>query len=98
MPDERSAARLPHAAGTAAVSELMFSNAEEAASMLLAPDTAQKFLGKELLRTGGEATVTIRDYQAVIECDHRWYLARLVSARSAHEVVAAAGDDRQPGC
>jgi hypothetical protein len=98
MPDEFSAARLPHAAGTASVKEVMFSNAEEAVSMLLVPETAQKFLGKELLRTGGEATVTIRDYQAVIECDRRWYLARLVAARSAREVVATADDAGHPGC
>jgi hypothetical protein len=98
IPDSPSTAMLPHAAGTSPVKEVMLSNSEQAASMLLTPQTAQKVLAGELLRAEGKATVTITGYQAVIECDHRWHIAQLVSATNSRDAVAASTDNRRLGC
>jgi len=101
QPDGDSAALLPRAVGSGPVKELLLSAGEQAAaaavSMLLNPETAQKVLARELLSAEGEATVTIRDYRAVIDCDHRWYMAQLVSADSRNIVVGARESPR-PGC
>lgn len=97
-PDEYGAALLPHPVGAGAVTDLLLSNSEEAATMLLTPETAQKILAMELLSVEGEARVTIRDYQAVVDCDHRWYMARVVSAVQNREVAAGLREDTRLGC
>src|SRR6266849_3530005 len=98
FPDKDSAALLPHAAGDGPVKELFFSNAEQAASLLLDPATTQKILVKDLLSATGEAMVAIRDYQTVVECDHRWYMARLVSASKRPQIVAGTRENVRFGC
>jgi hypothetical protein len=45
-----------------------------------------------------DATVTIGDYRTVVECDHRWYMARLVAVTASRDIVVAAGESRRPGC
>jgi hypothetical protein len=95
-PDSAAAALLPHALGAGAVEELMLTNNDEAAAMLLRPDAAEKLLAKALASAEGEATVTIGEYQTVVECDHRWYMARLVAVATSRDLVAAAGESRRP--
>jgi hypothetical protein len=97
LPDDKSKAILPHPAGSPAVQELLFSNREQAVSMLLPTETAQRLLARELLGAEGMASIVIDDYQSVIDCDHRWYLARLVSA-SRNKDVAEAYRDARGGC
>jgi hypothetical protein len=97
LPDHASAMLLPHAVGSPAVEELMLSNNEAAAKLLLDPDAAARVLAKEALALEGDATVTIGDYQSVIDCDQRWYLARLLAVASRTR-IAVAGDARRRGC
>jgi hypothetical protein len=97
-PDGESAALLPYAAGSGRVKEVLFSNSEQAVSILLDPATAQRILAKELLDAGGEAIVTIGNYRTVIECDHRWYMADLFSASRKENIVAGAGEGTSAGC
>ncbi|THD64853.1 MAG: hypothetical protein E7813_16380 [Bradyrhizobium sp.] len=95
-PDATTARLLPHAAG--AVKELVLTNNEQAVTMLLDPEAARKLLAKTLLSAEGDATVTIGDYQAVVECDHRWYTARLVSVTASRDIAVAAGESQRSGC
>jgi len=88
-PDELSAALLPQEKGGRVLGELFFSNREEAVSMLLDSETAQRFLAKDILTFEGAATVTISDYRTGVDCDQRWYAARLVSVSKRLDVVAA---------
>ena len=98
FPDARSAGLLPYPVGGARVEELLFSNSEQAASILLEPATAQRLLAKDALDAGGEATVTIRGYRVVVECDHRWYLAQLVSASKTERLIAGVREQRSVEC
>jgi hypothetical protein len=98
FPDEESTRLLPYAAGGKPAEELLLSNSEEAVSILLEPVTAQRILAKDLLDAGGDATVTIGDYRVVVECDHRWYMARLLSASKVEKMVAGVRDKSSIGC
>ena len=97
LPDHASAMLLPHAVGSPAVEELMLSNNEAAAKLLLDPDAAARVLAKEVLALEGEAIVTIGDYQSVVDCDQRWYLAHLLAVTSRAR-IAVATDARRRGC
>jgi len=97
-PDGTAAGLLPHPTGAAAVNELMLTNGEQAAAMLLGPEAAGTLLAKTVLSAEGDATVTIGDYHTVVECDHRWYLARLVAVTTSPDIVVAAGESRRSGC
>lgn len=97
LPDHASAMLLPHAVGSPAVEELMLSNNEAAAKLLLDPDAAARVLAKEPLALEGEAIVTIGDYQSVVDCDQRWYLAHLLAVTSRAR-IAVATDARRRGC
>ena len=94
FPDKDSMALLPHVRGEGPVKELLFPNANEAATILLDSKTAQRIFAKELFSAGGEATVMIGHYRTVVDCDHRWYLAELISASRPTEVVEARKDGR----
>jgi hypothetical protein len=98
LPDKKSTGLLPHAAGSRPVEELLLANAEQAVSILFEPATAQRILGKEMLAAEGEATITIRDYRVVVDCDHRWYMARLVSAAKIENRVAGVRPKGSVGC
>jgi hypothetical protein len=98
FPDKDSTGLLPYAAGSRPVEELLLANAEQAVSILFEPATAQRILGKELLAAEGEATITIRDYRVVVDCDHRWYMARLVSATKLENRVAGVRPKGSVGC
>jgi hypothetical protein len=98
VPDDNSAKLLPHAMGGERVAELLLSNREEAAKLLLEPDVATKVLSKKVLSAGGEATVLIGDYRAVVACDQRVYLARLLAVTSRRSVALAAGHGRRFDC
>lgn len=98
MPDNASAALLPHAVGADAVKELLLTNNEEAVAMLLGPEAAGKLLARTVMSTEGTATVTIGSYQTVVECDRRWYMARLVAVATSRDVVAAADGSRHTAC
>ena len=97
-PDNIATALLPHPTGAGAVKELMLTNNEQAATMLLGPEAAGKILAKTILSAEGDATVTIGDYHTVVECDHRWYMARLVAVTASRDIVVAAGESQRPGC
>jgi hypothetical protein len=97
-PDSTATGLLPHATGAGVVKELMLTNNEQAATMLLGPDAAGKLLAKTVLSAEGDATVTIGDYHTVVECDHRWYMARLVAVATSRDMMVAAGETRRPGC
>jgi hypothetical protein len=97
FPDRDSAALLPHATEDGPVKELLFPNAAQAAALLLDKDTAQRIFAKELVSAAGEAMVTIRDYRMAVACDHRWYMADLISVASA-ALVADAGVAGPPEC
>jgi hypothetical protein len=66
-PDGATAGLLPHAAGGGDVTELMLTNNEQAATLLLGPEAAGKLLAKTVLSAEGDATVTIGDYQTVVD-------------------------------
>jgi hypothetical protein len=97
-PDKESAALLPYAAGSGPVKELLLSNSEQAVSLLLDAASAQRILAKELIDAEGEATGTIHDYSTVVECDHRWYMAHLVSASKSEKIVIGARERNSVGC
>jgi hypothetical protein len=97
-PNEESAARLPHAVGADPVQELFLINGAQAAGLLVEGESARKLLTKEQLAAAGEATITITGYQAVIECDQRHYLARLVSVARRQPTVVAERPRRDTGC
>jgi hypothetical protein len=97
FPDAGSAALLPHLAGSAPVQELFFSDREQAAKMLLDLPTVEKPLARERIGSEGAATITIRDYRTGVDCDQRWYMAQLVSAKKNRDMVVGARDAR-PGC
>jgi hypothetical protein len=98
FPDPGSTALLPHAAGSEPVKELLLTNSEQAGPMLLDLLSVQKPLAGDRLGSEGAAIVTIRDYRTVVECDHRWYLAQLVSVKKNREIVVSARDDAHSGC
>ena len=97
-PDGATAGLLSNAAGTGAVQSLMLTNNEQAATLLLGPEAAGKLHAKTVLSAEGDATVTIGDYQTVVECDHRWYMARLVAVTASRDIVVAAGESQRSGC
>jgi hypothetical protein len=72
------------------------SNPDRAGAMLRDLITAETRLPREQIASEGAATVTIRDYRTAVECDHRWYLAELVSAAQKDIVVSAR--EAHPGC
>jgi len=98
FPDQGSAGLLPYAAGSRLVEELLIANAEQAVTMLFEPATAQRILAKELLAAEGDARITISDYRVVIDCDHRWYMARLVAAAKIEHMVAGVRQTASVGC
>ena len=96
-PDPGSAALLPHPADEKPVTELDFTNREQAAAMLRDLVTVEKPLPRGETGSAGAATVTIRNYWTEVECDHRYYLAELASVVKDKQLVAALRDAR-PGC
>jgi hypothetical protein len=96
FPDAGSAALLPRPAGDKAVVEVLLTNPERAGAMLRDLITRETSLPREQLASEGAATVTIQDYRTAVECDHRWYLAELVSAARKDIVVGAR--EAHPGC
>ena len=97
-PDKASSALLPRVAGQEPIKELVFVNLDQAALMLLDLVSAQAPLPKQQVSAGGVATAVIRDYQAVTECDQRWYVAKLVAARKNPDLVVSARDNARAGC
>ena len=97
-PDPASAALLPRAAGSEPVTELTLSNREQAGPMLLVLPTVQTDLERGGTSSEGAATVTIRDYRTVVECDQRRYLAQLVSAKRNRDTLVSARGEVRPGC
>ena len=97
-PDNAATGLLPHATGAGAVRELMLTKNDQAATMLLGPEAAGKILAKKVLSAEGDATVTIGDYHTVVECDRRWYMARLVAVTASRDIVVAAGESQRAGC
>jgi hypothetical protein len=97
FPDAGSAALLPHPVGEKAVTELDFTNREQAAAMLRDLVTLETALARHQTGSAGAATVTIRNYRTEVECDHRWYLAELVSVVKDKQMVVSARD-AHPGC
>jgi len=75
----------------------MLSNNEAAVKLLVDPEAAARVLAKEALALEGEAIVTIGDYQSVVDCDQRWYLAHLLAVTSRAR-IAVATDARRRGC
>jgi hypothetical protein len=98
LPNEESAMLLPHAADGAPVKELLLSNNEAAAKLLLDHDAATKVLAKDVVALEGEAIVTIGDYRSVVDCDQRSYLARLLSAAGSRGVAVATIESKHGGC
>ncbi len=97
FPDQASAALLPHPAASGPVTELLFANREQAGAMLLDLPTVQKALEGDQTGSEGAASVTIRDYRAVVDCDHRWYLAQLVAVKKNRKLIVSARE-APPGC
>jgi hypothetical protein len=97
-PDCTTIGMLPHQTGPGLVEELLLTNSEQAATMLLGSEVAEKLLAKTLLSAKGDATVTIDDYRAAVECDHRWYMARLVAVTANRAISVAAGESQRSGC
>ena len=95
-PDPGSAALLPHPTDEKPVAELEFTNREQAGAMLRDLVTLEKPLPRGETGSSGAAAVTIRKYWTAVECDHRWYLAELVSAARKDIVVSAR--EAHPGC
>ena len=98
FPDKVSTGLLPHAAKSGPVKELLFPKADQAASILLDRETAQRILDKEELSARGEATLTIGSFRTVVECDHRWYLAELLSVSKNPQIVAGIRESGRFGC
>ncbi len=98
FPDPDSTRLLPHAAESGPVKELLFPDAEQAASILLDRETSQRILAKELSSASGEGILTIGNYRTLVECDHRWYLAELLSASSNSQIVAGTRENDRFGC
>jgi hypothetical protein len=98
FPDADSAKLLPHAAESGPVEELLFPDAERAAAILLDRETSQRILAGERSSAGGEAIVTIGNYRTAVECDHRWYLAELLSASRVSQLAAGRREDGRFGC
>lgn len=73
----------------------MLTNNEQAATMLLGPEATEKLLAKTVLSAEGDETVTIGDYQSVVECDHRRYMARLVAVTASRDIPVAAGESQR---
>jgi len=96
FPDAGSAALLPRLAGDKPVAEVLLTNPDRAGAMLRDLITAETRLPREQIASEGAAMVTIRDYRTAVECDHRWYLAELVSAAQKDIVVSAR--EAHPGC
>ncbi len=95
-PDAGSSALLPHPADEKPVSELDFTNREQAAAMLRDLVTDERPLPRGETGSAGAATVTIRNYLTAVACDHRWYVAELVSATRKEIVISARAV--HPGC
>jgi hypothetical protein len=66
--------------------------------MLLGAEFAAKLLEKTPPAADGDATVTIGEYRSVVECDHYWYLARLVAVTANPDIAVAAAGSQHPGC
>jgi hypothetical protein len=95
-PDPGSAALLPHPADERPVAELELTNREQAGAMLRDLVTLEKAMERGETGSAGAATVTIRNYLTAIECDHRWYVAELVSV--VRKDIVASVRAARPGC
>jgi hypothetical protein len=95
-PDPSSAALLPHPADEKPVIELQLTNREHAGAMLRDLVTLETPLAHGETSSAGATAVTIRNYRTDVECDHRWYLAELVSVARKDIVVGAR--EAHPGC
>jgi hypothetical protein len=71
-------------------------NRDQAGAMLRHLATLSLPLAHGDTGSAGAATVTIRNYSTAVECDHRWYLAELVSA--ARQDIVASAREAHPGC
>jgi hypothetical protein len=89
-PDAGSAALLPHPVDEKAVTELIFTNREQASAMLRDLVAVEKPLPRGESGSAGTATVTIKNYRTEVECDHRWYLADLVAAKKNRDLIVSA--------
>jgi hypothetical protein len=98
FPDKDSMTVLPHAVESGPVKELLFPKAEEAASILLDRQIAQRILTKEVMSARGEAIVTVGNYRTVVECDHRWYIVDLISASTTSRIIADTHENGRFGC
>ncbi len=93
-PDSRSAELLPRLEGDKPVKEVQISNPEQAALMLLDPDTLEKLRRKELPSVTLRATAVIHAYEIAVVCDQRWYMADVVSASTLQDVAGSAEKGR----
>ncbi|HTO84292.1 MAG TPA: hypothetical protein VMQ73_18855, partial [Methylomirabilota bacterium] len=87
-PDPGSAALLPHPADEKPAAELELANRDQAGAMLRDLVTLETPLRRGETSAAGAASVTIRNYRTGVVCDHRWYLAELVSAARQDIVVS----------
>ena len=65
--------------------------------MLIDLAAVEKALARAQIGSEGVATVTIQNFQSVVECDHRWYLAEIVSAAADKQLMVSARA-AHPGC
>ena len=89
-PTPKSATLLPFSLGEEAPTLIVFSNAKEAAKKLLSKTNYKKLMGtKSFEPIKGTAKVTIGEYNTAIECDSRWYEARLLSVEPLNDNLSA---------
>ena len=105
LPDEKSKALLPYlATGLPAsaqgleVAELEFEGSKSNVRKLLSPEKSKAFLSKRVREATGFANVRIKNYMSGVDCDNRWYMAKLLDVRQARNQMLAAKSNEHFRC
>lgn len=97
-PTEKTASILPHEEGKPIVKELYLSAPEQAAKILLTSDQVRKVLNKELVTINGTAQIKINNYASAIDCDKRWYMAKVIKVIVPITVSKTSSSEHNYGC
>ncbi len=108
-PNKKSAEQLPFPKGEQPPELIVFTNAKEAANLLLGQkkyltlmSEEHKYTEEEVMNGAqfktykGFAKVTIDRYKTAVECDSRWYKARLLSVEPLSIKLSAKNSGHLP--
>jgi hypothetical protein len=99
VPDAATAKTLPYWKQRGAVQAIGLRNDEAFVAAMIAPATRAALAQRKVLSVSGRATLEVRAYRAMIECDEPGYTVEFVSLRPEGSDALVSRDLTQPqGC